>query len=79
MAMSQSPIQSCRSLQALYRQLCMGDWAMSENTVLVSFNQTCLPLFVKNRKMLEKKIVRLFFLSQNAILNTETTHIVNGT
>jgi hypothetical protein len=26
-----------------------------------------------------KKIVRLFFWSQNAILSTETTHIVNGT
>ena len=55
-------------------------------TCMIILIQTCLPLFVKNHKMLEqkieveiKKIVRLFFWSQNAILSTETTHIVNGT
>jgi hypothetical protein len=37
--------------------------------------QTCLPLFVKNSKMLEKKKIRLL----NAILSTETAHIANGT
>ena len=62
--MSQSPIQSCRSLQALYRQLCMGDWAMSENAVLVSFNQTCLPLLLKIVRCLKKNSMALFFVTK---------------
>jgi hypothetical protein len=34
---------------------------------------------LKKNSKLRQQIVRLFFWSQNAILSTETTHIVNGT
>jgi hypothetical protein len=69
-----------RTIQWLFhQQLVLIEQMVSDKKMGISHRvlQTCLPLFVKNRKIKNSKA--LFFGSQNAILSTETTHIVNGT